>query len=138
MHLLLLVSQTTFSIRDFYVKFHSVASTSNRTFQWALQTQTEWVNFDPARTPHLGVKVQNSEHPIFTFGCFSLKAVYNSCKLPITLQAEKFLIMYSFNHTNIVILFRQLPTEIAILIEVCYQMRYFSGDAFSFFRNRIS
>ena len=50
------------------------------------------------------------EHPVFTFGFFSLKAVYSSCKLQRSLQVAEFLIMYSFSHTNIVFLFRHLPT----------------------------
>ena len=109
---------------------------SNTTFWWALQTQTEWVIFEPVRTHHLGLKAQNFENPIFTFGCFSLKAVYNSCKLQRLLQVAKFLIMYSFTHTNIVFLFKHLPTEIVLFIHVCYQMKCFSSDSFSFFRNR--
>ena len=44
--------------------------------------------------------------------------------------------MYSFTHTNIVFLFRHLPTEIVNFINVCYQMKCFCGDSFSFFRNR--
>ena len=118
------------------VKPQSIASTSNKIFWWPLQTQTEWVIFQPARTHHLGLKAQNFENPIFTFGYFSLKAVYNSCKLQRLLQVAKFLIMYSFTHTNIVFLFRHLPTEIVIFINVCYQMKCFSGDSFSFFRSR--
>ena len=101
-----------------HVKSQSIASTSNTTFWWALQTQTEWVIFEPARTHHLSLKAQNFENPIFTFGCFSLKAVYNSCKLQRLLQIAKFLIMYFFTHTNIVFLFRHLPTEFAIFINV--------------------
>ena len=50
----------------------------------------------PARTHHLGLKAQNFENPIFTFGCFSLKAVYSSGKLQRLLQVTKFLILYSF------------------------------------------
>ena len=46
--------------------------------------------------------------------------------------------MYSFTHTNIVFLFRHLPTEIVIFINVCYQIKCFSGDSFSFFRSRFS
>ena len=109
MHLLLSVLQTIFLIRSLYVKSQSIASTSNTTFWWALQTQTEWVIFEPARTHHLGLKAQNFENPIFTFRCFSLKAVYNSCILQRPLQIMKFLFMYSFTplqHT----LFFQLPT----------------------------
>ena len=119
-------------IRSLYVKSQSIALTSNTTFWWALQTQTEWVIFEPARTHHLGLKVQNFENPIFTFACFSLKVVYNSCKLQRLLQVAKFLFMYSFT----ILLFRHLPTEIFIFINVCYQMKYFSGDSFPFFRSR--
>ena len=121
----------------FYVKSKSIASTSNTTFWWALQTQPEWVIFEPARTHHLSLKAQNLENPIFTFGCFSLKAVCNSCKLRRLLQVAKFLFMYSFTHTNIVFLFRHLPTEIAIFINVCYQMKCFSGDSFSLLQEQV-
>ena len=58
-----------------------------------------------------------------TFECFSLKAVYNSSKLQKLLQVAKFLLMYSFTHTNIVFLFRHLPSEIGILINVCHQIK---------------
>ena len=91
-------------IRSLFFKSQSIALTSNTTFWWALQTQTKWVIFEPARTHHLGLKAQNFENPIFTFGCFSLKAVYNSCKLQRLLQVAKFLFIYSF--TNL--LFRHL------------------------------
>ena len=131
-NLLLSELQTIFWIRSLYVKSQSIASTSNTTFWWALQTQTEWVIFEPARTHHLGLKVQNFENPIFTFECFSLKAVYNSYKLQRLLPVAKFLFMYSFTHTNIVFFFRHLPTEIVIFINVCYQMKCFSGDSFPF------
>ena len=82
-------------IRSFYVKSQSIALTSNTTFWWALETQTEWVIFEPARTHHLSLKAQNFEKPIFTFRCFSMKAVYNSYKLQRLLQVAKFLFMYS-------------------------------------------
>ena len=104
MHLLLSVLRTIFLIRFSYVK--SIASTDNPKFWWALQMQTKWVISEPARPHHLCLKAQNSESPIFTFGCFSLKAVYNSCKLQKILQVPKLLIIYSFTHTNIVFLFR--------------------------------
>ena len=132
MHLLLSVLQTISLIRSFYVKSPSTASTSNTTFWWPLQTQTEWVIFEPARTHHLDLKAQNFENPIFTFGCFSLKAIYNSCKSQRLLPATKFLTMYSFTHTNMVFLFRHLPTEIFIFINFCYQMKCLSDDSFSF------
>ena len=57
------------------------------------------------------------------------QSVYNSSKLQRLLQVSKFLFMYSFTHTNIVFLFRYLPTEIVIFINVCYQMKCFSGDS---------
>ena len=49
------------------------------------------------------------------------------------LQVAKILFMYSFTDTKIVFLFRHLPTEIGIFINVCYQMKCFSGDSFPFF-----
>ena len=76
-------------------------------------------NFKPARTHHLGLKAHNFESPKFTFESFSLKAVYNSCKL-------QRLFTYSFTHT------KHQPTEIVIFINVCYQMKSFSGDSFPF------
>ena len=105
-----------------YVKSQSIAWTSITTFWWALQTQTDWIIFEPARTHHLGLKAQSFENPIFTFWCFSLKAVYNSCKLQGLLQVAKFLFMYSFTPINIVFLFRHLPTKIVIFINGCYQI----------------
>ena len=70
------------------------------------------------------------------FGVFFLKAMYNSCKLQRPLQAEKFFFMYSVTYTNILFLFRHLPTEIGIFINVCYQKICFSGDSPSFFTSR--
>ena len=130
------VLQTIFLIRSVYVKSQSIASTSNRIFWWALQTQTEWVILEPARTHHFSLKAQNFVDPIFTFVCFSLKAVYNSCNLQRLLQVAKFLIIYSFTHTNIAFFFRHLPTEIVIFINIYYQMKCFIGDRFSFFRSK--
>ena len=136
MYLLLSVLQTIFLIRSLYVKSQSIAWTSNTTFWSALQTQTKWVIFERARTHHLGLEAQNFENLIFTFGCLSLTALYNFCKLQRRLQVVKFLIMHSFSHTNILFLFRCLPTEIPIFINVCYQMKCFSDDSFSFFGSR--
>ena len=135
-HLLLSVLQTMFLIRSLYVKSQSIASTSNTAFWWALQTQTEWFILESARTQYLCLKAQNFENPIFIFGCFSLKAVYNSCTLQRLLKVENFLIMYSFTRTNKFFLFRHLPTEVFIFINVIYQMKCFSGDSFSFFASR--
>ena len=133
-HLLLSELKTIFLIMSLYVKSQSIASTSNTTFWWAPQTQTEWVIFEPARTHHLGLKAQNFESPIFTFRSFSLKAVDNSCKLQILLQVTKFFFMHFFTHISILFHFRHLPTE--IIVFVCYQMRCSSGDSFSFFSSR--
>ena len=124
-------------MRSLYVRSKFIALTNNATFLWALQTQTEWVFFEPARTHHLGLKAQNFENPIFTFGCFPLKAVYNSCKLQRLLQVAKFLFTFSFIHTDIAFLLRHLPTEIVILVNVYYQMKCFSGDSFSFFWEQV-
>ena len=44
--------------------------------------------------------------------------------------------MYFFAYTNLDFLFRHIPTEIVIFSNACYQMSYFSGDSFSFFRSR--
>ena len=113
-------------IRSSHDKSQSIAS---------LQSYTEWVIFEPIRT-HRDPQETDLEKPIFSFGCFSLKTVYNSCKLQRLLQVVKFLFMYSFTHTSIAFLFRQLPTEIVIFINFCYQMKCFSGDRLSFFRSR--
>ena len=136
MHLLLLGLQTVFLIRSLYVKSTSQPA-NNRTFWWELQTQTEWVIFEPARTHHLGLKVQNFENSIFTFGYFSLKAVYNSCKSQRLLQVAKFLFMYSFTHTDIVFLFRYLPTETVIFVKACYQTKCFIGYSFFLFWEQV-
>ena len=116
MHLLLSVLQTIFLIKYLYVKSQSIASTSDTTFWWMLQMQRKWVIFEPARTHHLGFKVQNFKNPIFTFGFFSLKTIFNSCKLQRLLQVAEFLFRYSFTHTNIVFLYRHLPTENVIFM----------------------
>ena len=133
MHLLLSWLQKIFLIRSLYVKPQSITSTSNTTFWWTLQTQAESVIFKQARTHYLDLKVQNFENLIFTFGCFSLKSVYNSCKLQRLLQDAKFLFLCAFTHTNIVFLFRHLFTEIVIFIKVCFLMKCFCGDSFLLF-----
>ena len=69
-------------------------------------------------------------------GFFFAKAVYNSYKLQRLLQAARFLFIYSFTHTNTLFLFRHLPAETVIFIDVCFQMKCFSGDSFSCFRSR--
>ena len=89
-------------IRSLYVKSQSIASISNTTFWSALQTQTEWVISEPARTHHLGLKAQNFENPLFIFGCFSLKAVYNSLQVTKTFASCKvfvYVLFYSHEHS---------------------------------------
>ena len=49
------------------------------------------------------------------------------------LQNATFLFMYSFT----TLLFRHLPTEIFIFINVCYPIQCFSGDSFSFFSEQV-
>ena len=53
-------------IGSFYVKSQPTTLPSNTTFCWALQRQTDRRIFEPARTHHLGLKVQNSENSVFT------------------------------------------------------------------------
>ena len=132
----LLKARQSYLIRSLYLKSQSTASTGNTTFSWALQTQTEWIIFEPSRIHHLNLKAQNFQNRIFTFGYFSLKAVYNSCKLQRLLQVARFLFMYSFTLIDIVFLFRHMPTEIFIFINDCYQIKCFNGDSFFFFRSR--
>ena len=90
-------------------------------------------HFWASQNTPLGSQAQSFENPIFTFGCFSLKAVYNPCKLQRILIVAKFLFMYSFT----TLLFRHLPTEIFIFINVCYPIQCFSGDSFSFFSEQV-
>ena len=136
MHLLLSVLQMIFLIILCISNPSPLHQLATQHYDLRYKRKQRESNFELARTHHLGLKAQNFENPIFTFWCFSLKVVYNSCKLKRLLQVVKFLIMYSFLHTNIVFLFRHLPTEIIIFINICYQMKYFSGDSSSFFRKR--
>ena len=99
----------------FVSQVQSIVSTGNTTFWWALQTQTDWVIFESARTfGSQGTELWEPDIYIW------VKAVYNSCKLQRLASCKFFLCMYSFTHTNIVFLFRHLPTEIVIFINVCY------------------
>ena len=99
----------------FSIKSQLIASTSVHNILMSATKANRVSHFWASQnTPYLGLMAQNFESPIFTFGCFSLKAVYNSCKLQKVLQVAKFLIMCSFTHTNIVFLFRHLPTVIVI------------------------
>ena len=83
------------------------------------------VIFEPARTHHLGLQAQNFDNPIFTFGCFSLKAVQNSCKLLRILQFAKFLLMYPFIHTNTVFV-------VSVKINFCQRQTHCTDDQHKF------
>ena len=96
--------------------------------------QTESFLSQPKHT--IWVSRHRTLEPKFISGCFSLKAVHNSCKFERLLQAAKFLFMFSFTHTNVLFIFRHLPTEIVIFINVCCQMKCFSGASFSLFRSK--
>ena len=83
--------------------------------------QTIWVS------RHRTLRTQYLHLGVFLWKQYKILASYKDfCKL-------QFLFMYSFTHTNIVFLFKHLPTEIVIFKNVCYQMKCFSGDSFSFF-----
>ena len=66
------------------------------------------------------------------FGVFLWKRYIILASYKDFLQVAKFLFLYSFTHTNIVFLFSHRPTEIVIFINICYQMKCFSGESFSF------
>ena len=116
----------------FYVKSKSIASTSNTTFWWALQTQIEWTIFKPAEhtiwvSRNSTLRIQYLHLGNFLWKQYIILASYKDfCKLQFSF------FMYSFPHTNVAFLFRHLPNEIVIFINVCYQMKSFSGDSFSF------
>ena len=99
-----------------FVKSESIASTSNTTFWWAPQTQTDWVIFEPARTHYLDLKAQNFENPILTIG---LTILWKQC---IILASYKYFFkLQTFGYvflTNIVFLFRHLPAEVVIFTNV--------------------
>ena len=121
-NLSLSVLQTIFLIRSLYVKSQIIALTSNATFWWALQTQIESVVFESARIHHLGLKAQNFENPIFIFGCFPFKVVYNSWKLRRLLRDAKFLFMYSFTHTNILSLSKSSKFLVLQFLLICCKL----------------
>ena len=117
-------------IRSLYVKSQSITSTSNTTYWWVQQMQTEWVTFEAVRKRYFGLREQNFEDPVFLFGWFSLKAARKlklQKLLPCLCLCTLFLTLtYSF-------FFRHLPTETFIFITVCYQIKRFSSDSFYFF-----
>ena len=62
----------------------------------------------------LGLKAQNFENPIFTFGCFSLKAVYQSI---CTLNAPEILLFKVF--INVCQLTGEMPIDWSFFFGVC-------------------
>ena len=53
--------------------------------------ESEWLLSQPEHTFWVR-RLKTFENPIFTFGCFSLNAVYNPCKLQRLLQVANFLL----------------------------------------------
>ena len=105
-----------------YVKSQSIASTINATFWWALQMQIEWVLRQRTlriHYLHLGVFLWKQYIILASYKDFWKLQSFWLCAPLLT-------------RTNINFLFRQLPAEIVICIDVCYQMECFSGDRFSF------
>ena len=87
--------------------------------------QTIWVS------RHRTLRTQYLHLGVFLWKQYKILASYKDfCKL-------QFLFMYSFTHTNIVFLFKHLPTEIVIFKNVCYYMKCFSDDSFSFFQEQV-
>ena len=80
---------------------------------------------------HRTLRTQYLHFVVFLWKHYIILASYKDF-----LQVAKFLFLYSFTHANIVFLFSHWPTEIVIFINICYQMKCFSGDSFYFFRNR--
>ena len=122
MRLLLSMLPTIFLIMSLYVKSQSIASTINATFWWALQMQIEWVSRQRTlriHYLHLGVFLWKQYIILASYKDFWKLQSFWLCAPLLT-------------HTNINFLFRQLPAEIVICIDVCYQMKCFSGDRFSF------
>ena len=95
MHLLLAGLQTIFLIRYLYVKSQAITLTSNATFRWALKKIHRVSQFWASQSTPFVSQVTEFWEPNITFGCFSLKTVYNSCKLWRLLQVAKFLFMSS-------------------------------------------
>ena len=91
-------------------------STSNTTFWWALQTQTEWVIFESVRTNHWVSRYRTLKTQNLRFGVFLWKQY-------IILASYKVLFMYCFTHSDIAFLSRHLFTETVIFISACYQMK---------------
>ena len=87
-----------------------------------LMSATNAVVIESARIHHLALKAQNFEKPIFIFGCFPLKAVYNSCKLRRLLRDAKFFIMYSFTHTNILSLSKSSKFLVLQFLLICCKL----------------
>ena len=87
--------------------------------------QTIWVS------RHRTLKAQYLHLGVFLWKKYKVLSSYKDfCKLG-------FLFMHSFAHTNIDFLFKHLSTEIIIFKNVCYWMKCFSDDSFSFFQGEV-
>ena len=96
-------------------------STSNTTFWWALQTQTEWVIFESVRTNYWVSRYRTLKTQNLHFGVFLWKQY-------IILASYKVLFMYCFTHSNIAFLSRHVFTETVIFINACYQRKCFNWE----------
>ena len=77
---------------------------------------------------HRTLRTQYLHLGVFLWKQYIILVSYKDfCKLQI------FYFMYSFT----TLLFRHLPTETFIFINVCYQMKCFGGDSFSFFLEQV-
>ena len=114
-----------------YVTLQSIVLTSNTTFWWALQIQTEWVILSqPEHTiwvsRHRTLRTKYLHLDIFLWKQYIILASYKDfCKL------QSFCLCTP-------LLFRHLPTEILIFRNVYYPIQCFSGDSFSFFLEQVS
>ena len=134
MHLLLSEMQIIFLIRSLYDKSYSLYRLATQHFDerykhkqsesfLSQQERTIWVSRQ--RT----LKTQYLHLDIFLWNQYKIIASYKDfCKS----QSFFYVLLYS----HLVFLFKHLPTEIFIFKNVCYQMKCFSGDSFSFFKSK--
>ena len=87
--------------------------------------QTIWIS------RHIALRAQYLYLGVFLWKQCRILASYKD------FRKFQFLLLYSFTHANIVFLFNHLPTEIVIFKSVCYKMKWFSDDGFSFFQGQV-
>ena len=87
--------------------------------------QTIWVS------RHRTLRTQYLHLGVLLWKQYKILASYKDfCKL-------QFLFMYFFTHINKVFLFKHLAAEILIFKNICYWMKCFSDDSFSFFQEQV-